>query len=304
MRPIRWTAALACALCLGSSCARIDTHVGNKSPLVAARPERGTVSLEMYWIRFPFADPELNGPMWDAVDEHALPVETRRRLEANGLRVGLLGSQLPLELTRLLEEEETSAPRAAAPTDTLQAHALDVTQEPKVLRSLRQIPSGGRTEVITAGAQERVSKLVALVIDDQGELSGGSYEQASTVLSIRPTTERDGRVRLEIVPRIDHGAPRNRHVPLTSAEGPAMFRVDVRPDSRTFDELAVSPSLSGGQLLLIGCRPEREGSVGCRFFTDHRPGEPLVQKLLVVRVLDRPQSELFADASIPDAQSP
>ena len=68
-----------------------------RSPLKPARMSPDSVVLDIFFVRFPFDDPQVNGQLWQEIDEQHFPPELRRRLTANGFRVGLVGGQLPLD---------------------------------------------------------------------------------------------------------------------------------------------------------------------------------------------------------------
>ena len=77
-----------------AGCARIERR--GKSPLPPLRMSQESVTVEKLSVRFPYGDEDLNGPLWNDVDEQCFSPELRRRLAANGLRAGLVGLLLLL----------------------------------------------------------------------------------------------------------------------------------------------------------------------------------------------------------------
>ncbi len=65
-----------------------------------------SVVLEVAFVRIPEEQEGFSGRFWREVDEEALPTDLRRRLAANGFRVGLVGSTLPSELQDVLDQEQ------------------------------------------------------------------------------------------------------------------------------------------------------------------------------------------------------
>src|SRR5690606_17907121 len=62
--------------------------------------------LEVVTIRCPLGDPQLNEAAWSQIDEQIVPADVRRRMAENGLRAGVVASQLPLEISQVLTEAE------------------------------------------------------------------------------------------------------------------------------------------------------------------------------------------------------
>ena len=73
----------------------------------------------------------------------------------------------------------------------------------------------------------------------------------------------DGRVRLELVPELHHGQPRQRWI---GEQG--VLRLDASRPKRTFDDLALSAELAPGAMLVLSSLPNRPGSLGHHFFTE------------------------------------
>ena len=65
---------------------------GGKSPLKPVQMSHDSVAMEVFFVRFPFAQADANGRVWEDVDEMHLPAEVRKHLARNGFRVGLVGS--------------------------------------------------------------------------------------------------------------------------------------------------------------------------------------------------------------------
>ena len=60
------------------------------------------VQLEVISVRFPYGQDEINGAMWNEIDEQQIAEDVRRRLGENGLRVGLVGRELPGPLAQMI----------------------------------------------------------------------------------------------------------------------------------------------------------------------------------------------------------
>ena len=59
--------------------------------------------LKVAIVSRPFADASINDVLWCAADEQVLSPESRRNLDANGLRAGLIPGSLPMEIQEMLD---------------------------------------------------------------------------------------------------------------------------------------------------------------------------------------------------------
>jgi len=250
-----------------------------ESLLKAPQMSPDAVALDVFFVRFPFGDTEVNEQLWQEVDEQHFPAEVRQRLAQNGFRVGLLGGQMPIILSQLLELKDKPAPTGGPGEIAL----ADLDAEPRVERRHMPLRAGVRGEII---ATEVYGQLPVL-ISAPGELCGQTYSQAQGILAVTARPLSDGRVRLDVVPELYHDQPRQRWV---GDQG--MLRLDTSRPKRVFDDLGISGTLPPGAMLLISSLPNRPGSLGHHFFTtnkDHRE-----QKLLVIRLAQTQHNDLCA----------
>ena len=147
----------------------------------------------------------------------------------------------------------------------LEPKPIDVLREPKIRRSLWQTRAGHPGLVVTAGEQSRIPQVAVLLRGEDGHVTGRTYERVLGSLSMKVMPERDGRVRIEIIPQLEHGDPRSRFV---AADG--MIKPDYRPETVLFKDLEIDAALSPGQTLILGTRASKPGSLGSHFFTEQR----------------------------------
>lgn len=257
-------------------------------PSMSAR----SVALEIFTARYPMADEELNGPLWTEVDEQQIPIELRRRLQGNGLRIGLIGARLPPALEHLLNLPETQ------PTGDQQAMVVDPLKQPSFQRRIQQIRAGQPTRLIATGEQTRHAQLAVLIKADDGQVGGRSYPQALGQITVRSFPEGDGRVKLELTPELEFGESQRHFIPQNG-----VISTEFGPDREVFDELRTELMLSPGQMIIVSCLPDRVGSLGYHYFTDDTSGT-LRQKLLLIRLAQTPVEDLFSndglDESLPE----
>jgi hypothetical protein len=257
--------------------------VEGKSPLAPVQMSPDSCVLEISFVRFPFGDPEVNGQLWQEVDEQHFPAEVRRRLARNGFRLGLLDGQVPDKLAELLELDDK--PRPTGEANQIDVAAL-ASGSPPVRRHL-QIRAGQRNEIIASGLYDQLPVLIS----EPGRLGGQTYSQAQAVLAVKTYPQNDGRVRVELVPELHHGEPRRGYV---GQQG--MWRLDVGKARRVFEEMGFSATLSPGGMLLLSSLPSRPGSLGHHFFTEGTGH--LEQKLLVLRLAQTQHDGLFSPSGI------
>ena len=267
---------LLAALLLPAGCVNLAVRKG-ESPLAAPQMSPDSCALDIFFIRFPFNDPQVNGLMWREIDEQHFPAQLRQRLVRNGFRVGLVSGQMPIALSKLMELGDKPAASGELPA----TEPTEFADQPRVLRRHLQLPAGRRSEIVTSGVYDRLPVLIC----EAGQLGGQTYHQAQTLLALRTFPQDDGRVRLELMPELHHGEPSGRWV-----GNQAMMRLETQRPRRVFDEMAVSATLSPGAMLVISSLPQRPGSLGHHFFTED--GERLEQKLLVIRLSQTQHDEL------------
>lgn len=250
-----------------------------KTPLVPATMSPDSVVVEIFRVRFPSADQGVNEAVWAEIDEQHFPARLRQRLARNGFRIGLIGGQIPISLSRLMQLSDASPPTG----QSTEVSAAAMEEEPTVQRRHMTLRSGSRGEIVASGIYDQLPVL----INRSGELSGKTYNQAQGMLAIKAFPQRDGRVRLEMVPELHHGRPQQRW---TGNQG--IMRLDAGRPRRIFEEMRIEAMLAPGEMLLIGGLSSRPGSLGHHFFT--RDNGRLERQLLVVRLAQTQHQNMFS----------
>lgn len=241
----------------------------SRSPLRPAQKSPDAVAIEILFVRCSYADAEVNGALWSEIDEQRIPIETRRKLAANGFRVGIVGGQIPLALEKLMSLSQ-SAPQ---PDESQQANLEE--NDAKVTGRMLQLRAGKRTEIQTS----RVFDELPILFPQDGQLVGRTFPKAQGVFEVRAFPESDGRIKLDLLPELQFGEPSNRYRP--SQEG--VWLIEMSRNREVFEHLRLETLVSPGEFLLITGIPDRAGSLGDHFFSD-RTTSPREQKLLLLRV--------------------
>jgi hypothetical protein len=201
-----------------------------------------SVVLEMTFVQLPLEE-STEADLWLQVDEQHLPLETSRRLHENGIRTGLVGSQFPEALHRLLDKP--------GPNEMIVAGMSPAETELFAQQKRLQIRAGESHAVVVAPQQ--TGEMVVL-LSEEGSISAHRFSDAKGFLSITSTPLGDGRVRVELTPEIEHGHLRQR---ISGVRG--SWLVTNSRERRVFDELRFSTVMSAGQTLMITCTPELKG---------------------------------------------
>ena len=266
----------------GGGCAAWHTRVPEEpSELPPSKLSADSVVLETVTFRLPLGEVK-SDEFWQQVDEQRIDADTRRRLESNGFRVGVVGSQLPPLLTKHLEEE------VGQPTSTVRQGDSFVTT-PQTLSRRRGVP-------FEIASPENHELLQFLRLTANGSLVGEALAQSQCLLIAKPYPRDDSDLDLTIEPVVSHGQPRQRFVP---GDG-ASFRTEISADKRHFPELRWEIRLSPGESLLMTCTEDTKG-LGRAFFTDETTGQRR-QRLVLIRLSQTQRDDLFplGMAPVPD----
>lgn len=263
MRALSWIIAMSLALA-GCRQVNVDAH----KLLAEPRMSTASVVLDLFFVRLPAADEQFANRLWNEVDEQKLPPAQRERLARYGFRAGVCGAHPPADLERLINQEAATVQPAK---NTISDFAVD----PVVRRRHLQLLSGRPAEVIASSMYESLPLLEAA---SNGAVSGQTFKQAQGVFSLRAVPESDGRVRLTLVPEVQHGEAKQQFM-----QRDTHLEIVSQKPRKTYESLTTELPLAPGEMLILGAWNERRGSVGHYFFTEPT-SSGLVHKVLVVRL--------------------
>jgi len=268
-------AAVCLALLAAGGCRGVASSASSETPAAVAAQRPGaapqTIPLELVFVRHEDHDPVLRDELWNLVDEQIYDESLRRRLHANGLRVGVVTAQLPPHLA------ERFLPAAADLGETLPAALPD---NPALMRHTLRLLPGRSSDVMSATG---LAELVLLEQSDDS-LRGTTYHDASALFSLRCWPAADGRVRLQLSPTIKHGPVERSWV---GEEG--MFRLEAGQRRDPLEGLEFEATIPVGSMIVVGCMGEPASTAGDAFFRD-RAGSRSGQRLLAIRPIPQAQS--------------
>lgn len=243
-----------------------------------------SVVFELAFVRWPEASvnhasssDDAASTLWRVLDEQFLTPEAREQLTANGLCVGIISDPLPEGIRTALESTRD-------PLSVISQQHASPGEELLTRRERRQCPSGSHQEIEVLPLDE--ARRVVLV-HEAGRVRADAFEQPRGFFRLTTRAIGNGRVRVELVPSIDFGEPRQRII-----GGQGAYRYDVKRKEQAFESLAVATSLVKGQTLVVTSSKQPKG-LGGAFFADRFESTP-DRLLLLIRIAGSQQDELFA----------
>ncbi|WP_145083834.1 hypothetical protein [Anatilimnocola aggregata] len=244
--------------------------------LPAPRLSPDSVILEIGQAQMPLTDRSGYDEVWQQADEQSLSLELRQELARNGLRCGILGQRVPEKVRQLMSQKIDLAQQ--------RSEDLDVG-EVEVDRQVRRLQcrAGRRAKILCSKTYDELS----LLTRDNGAVRGQQLHKAQCLFGLKPYPESDGRVRIDLIPEVEHGEVRQQFV---AGEGTLMQRIGR--DKRTFENLRTSLTLSPGQTLIVSAGEDAKG-LGEHFFVES-VGGTTSRSILFVRVAHTQHDDLFA----------
>jgi hypothetical protein len=208
--------------------------------------------LDVALVQAPLGDAFLDRKIWSSVDQMICPADKRDLLEANGLRLGILVGAPPSALTNLLQTERTCVERHG-----------------------RFAPSGMTVNQLLRTATDTIECRIQRI----GRIETATLDRPNFSLDFTPKRLNSTTVRLGIVPCVETGDQRLTYKPVPEE---SKWTLDSKRARLPLAEFGFDIDLVANQILLIGCRSEREETIGFAGFVRLDGPEPM-QRLLVVR---------------------
>ena len=239
-----------------------------------------SVAVEIFQARVPLDQDAKAEALWERIDEQKFDPELRRRLVANGLRVGIIGGAIPKDLSDLLELDGAETQASAAQV---------ITDQSAVPRVTRRVVQAKRREPVQIQVSELRNEGQVLLSRD-GSFGGKTFRQMQGVYALQAESIPGQRVKVRLTPELHHGDLKQRYA--GSQQG--IFMSIPSREREVFDDLSMDATLAPGELLVIGCLPSAKTSLGGVFHTATAAGKD-ERKLILVRLLQVPPSEILAE---------
>jgi hypothetical protein len=246
-----------------------------------------SVILEIGYAQVPLKDSAIYDEVWMKADEQSLALALRQELERNGMRFGILGKEIPEKVRAIMDNQRQDLDRRS---EDLNMGDVEVDRQTRRL----QCRTARRATILCS---KRYDQLV-LLKNENGAIGGRPLQQAQCLFGLKPYPHGDGRVKLDLLPEVEHGEMQRQFV---AGEGTLMQRVGR--DKVTFEALRISLSLSPGQMIVASATSPPRG-LGGQFFVEPVAGTPS-RSLVFVRLAHTQQDNLFApELSAPALATP
>jgi hypothetical protein len=286
----KWNAGMVArrAVLVAGACALAGCHAAFTAPPEAAldkllRPvttSPESVRLEVFEARIPLDQDQQVESLWNQVDELCLDADLRRRMLANGLRAGVVGGALPDELSKLLG---LTADASEARENEVVTAASAV---PRVTQRVMQLNRRDSKIIQVCDLREEAQ----ILFNENDRVGGRTYRQVEGRYELRAESLRGQRVSVRLVPELHHGELRNR---FSGDSDQGQFLITPSREREAFEQLAMAAELLPGEMLVVGCLPQAESSLGGVLHMASANGRT-ERKFLMVRLLETPPSEILA----------
>lgn len=244
------------------------------------------IVVELQFLRMSDAKIGEVDQLWQITDEQVLPVTLRKRLEANGIRMGLIPSDMPAIVQQWIAEAQQ---RLRDETLEQASVASSISLVPKELT----FRAGKRKEILLHAEQE---KWIPVIYHEGDQLCGETFEAPEFILATTAIPHGDGRATILFTPEIKFGQMRNVVVGKEAA-----FRFEWQRQRRAFDELLSQITLSPGQTILVTCSQPPKG-LGAHFFITESFSRQREHVLILMRLARTQLDELFDPAGVSAAE--
>lgn len=278
-------------------CAKLEPPT-KKSSLTfpKGRLARDAVGLEVGVAQMDTNQSETFETFWNMLDQQEFPLELRKRLDQNGIRVAVMAIHPPSLLNQLVDPQPIDP--STLNEFEKQLHAKELLRpQPRMLKHERISNREGQShEVVISDSQGEVS----WVIKSGDERSAGFGRQVRGVMSVTTYPQGDGSVRLMVRPEIHHGDSRPR-----IGVGQRSFLVESSQYVTPIDELKFEVILRPGESLVVA--PTKDiAELGEILFGNTQSNRdeaeskrPLpTHRILMLRIVQTQMDDLFGKSNI------
>ncbi|MFN3189606.1 MAG: hypothetical protein ACE361_03700 [Aureliella sp.] len=279
LRSVRYSFAVALIGTTLIGCAHWsnDTSVDSPPILPPLKRNLDTVLVETVFVRFTESKLDELDAIWDKADATVLDIDTRRQLDDNGLRVGVLIGDLP---GILLEQMKATSDAQASDAMEHAGLAADVDNRMRQL----QCRAGRRKEVFV---RKQVNDSVTILSKLGGELSGETFDSPSLLFDLRTMPMSGQRASISLVPEVQYGALQQNFI--SNEYG---VRPEFRRPRKTWPELGIDIEMEAGRVLLVSATYPPK-ALGKAFFTTETAEKATEHVVMLLRVSESEVNELF-----------
>jgi hypothetical protein len=267
-----------------------EAVVQGTSPLKPATPSPDSVQMEVIWARCPLDDAEVNDTVWAEIDETQVAPAVHRELARNGFRVGVISSNPPATIARLLNMDEATT---ETDDDAASLKWTNLLEDTKIHGSRRNLRRGDRMEIC---ASENMPGMTLLVSRGR-ELGGRTFRDAQAMYALRIDPQSDQTVKVELTPEIHFGPSQMRWAGGEEGMDVVLRQMPMR-EREVFEAMRLEVRLAPGEMLMLTSLPE-SGSRPGHYFHTAETSAGSEQKVVLIRLAQVPHSDTFAQTAAP-----
>ena len=277
-------------------CAKLDQPTKKTSlTFPKGRLASDAVGLEVGVAQLDSHQEETFESFWNLLDQQELPIELRKLLDQNGLRVAVMPIHPPSLLNELVDPKPVDPEKLNEFEKQLHAKKLLRPQPRMIIHDRISNREGQAHEVATSDVQGETS----WVIRNGDEQTAGFGNQVRGMMSITTYPNGDGSVRLLLRPEIHHGQSRPR-----IGVGQRSFLVESSQHVTPVDELKFEVTLRPGESLVVA--PTKDiaelggillGSHGNAVGNSDSKRAVPTHRILMVRVVQTQMDDLFGKSN-------
>lgn len=244
---------------------------GKSTALPPIRTAGDAISLEIVFVDRPGGDVLLGAPLWSHVDQVAsLDSAVRTMFRQNGLRVGVLCSNPPESLQKMLGLKAT-----ASGSEIKKADKSSGLEGRRV-----SVPAGGTTVIHVSPFYTPFAVEADLTVEQGTEKRTRHYVNLRCLYQLTARRLQDGWVQLDFLPQVHHG---DRFLRPTA--GADDWELDNSQRVDTFHPQRFSLPLNEGEMAVVTVDDSARGTLGELFFRE-RSAAATIQRVLLVRLCD------------------
>jgi len=290
------------SITLGIGCAKIEQPVQSTSlTFPKTRIAVDAVGLDIGVAQLDSSQSETFETFWGLLDQQELPLERRKILDQNGLRVAVMSSQAQPQLNQLIDPKEANPDQLNEFEKQLFAKGL-MRPQPRLLSHERISNREGQAHKIETS---EVHQEVSWIIQTGDQQTAGFGKLVRGMISVTTYPQGDGSVRLIVRPEIHHGQTRPR-----IGAGHGSFLVESTQFITPVDELKFELELRSGESVVIA--PTNDVSdMGKILFGSHQPAQDVAgldaavpnkpvstHRMVLIRVVQTQMDDLFSDSNL------
>lgn len=216
-------------------------RIGSKPVGQIIEPKK--CALRVVILDRPLRDSVLNDILWRAVDEQSIAPEARSALQANGLRMGRITGDIPMEVEAILD---------APPPNKVEPVSFHLDEAEQTLISVCE-----------------PAEQISILLNRDGRVFGKDFDDAGGFFRVTPQHHDGAAVSLRFTPEIHYGPIQRsfQAIQQASSYAPQQFTITDGQREESLRELSADIVLEPGQVAVLGCLPDRERSLGSFFFT-------------------------------------